>query len=256
MISHSDHDGFNVLCEKLEKNIYATAKGKIRLELIRRDIEEHFPPFSQENLSVLDVGGGAGHFSRMCAEQGHHIVLIDNSEKMIEAAAARLHQEIKSGIVQLRKADFLGDEHNSRYDLIALHGSAEWMTDPALAISKAARLVRPGGVLSLLMYNISRHIFKRGVSGQLLVNERSVKRASLTPPGACSAAKARQLLNSFSNGKILLQSGIRVFHAFFRSVSQDVLTYDEWLEQEVRYYRSPPFNSLGEHTHLLWQSIG
>ena len=82
----------------------------------------------------------------------------------------------------------------------------------------------------------------------------SKKINTLTPPGAMSPDDIIKILTKYP-GKMCSKSGIRIFHKFFRQgVSEQVLTPEEWLQQEQLYFRQEPFASLGEHTHIIWQA--
>ena len=102
------------------------------------------------------------------------------------------------------------------------------------------------------MFNNDKHLLKLGINGHLAV-PRASRKKKLIPPGARSVDSTRNLLEN-QGGEIILQSGIRVFHGFFRQIEQKGITFNECLGQERDYYRIPPFSSLGEHTHFLWQA--
>ena len=250
------HTSFASRVAKLEKNVYETAKGMIRLSLLEEDLLDFCPSFSEGAMQILDVGGGSGRFARICARRGHVVLLCDSSSEMVRRAESDMAECAGTGLIQLRSMDFLSIDCTfpRQFDLVALHGSAEWMDDPEAALKKGCALVKPGGYLSLLMFNRDRLIFKRGINGQLLQEENPSRKNSLTPPGARSPADLRQLLDGLA-GRILLQSGIRIFHKFFREgVDEKVLTPEQWLQQERLYYRKEPFSALGEHTHFIWQA--
>lgn len=239
---------------RLEENVYARDKGRIRLTLIEEDLLEFFPAFQNGGLSVLDAGGGAGRFSRICARRGHRIVLCDISVEMLALAAG---ENAKAGLQQAIALFHLGlqDPELAGYgpfDLVALHGVAEWTSDPVQAIISACSLVRPGGVLSLLIFNRDKLLLKQGINGMLCAPAKisAKSRTNLTPPGGLSPRTVRDLLADQA-GSLLLQSGIRVFNGFFREIAPD-LKPDEWLNQERQYYRQEPFSGLGEHSHFLW----
>lgn len=86
MNKHPDSDRFSVLGDKLERNVYGSIKGEIRLCLLQRDIEDFFADFSSRCLSVLDIGGGGGQFAMICAQKGHRVLFIDRSTRMVDAA--------------------------------------------------------------------------------------------------------------------------------------------------------------------------
>ena len=50
---------FDDLSSRFKKNIYSTAKGKIRLNILWRDLTEIIPQIEHGGLSILDAGAGA-----------------------------------------------------------------------------------------------------------------------------------------------------------------------------------------------------
>jgi S-adenosylmethionine-dependent methyltransferase len=251
-----DANRFSSYEEKLERNVYGSLKGTIRMQLILHDLLDTFPQFSQNTLQVLDIGGGTGRFARICCGYSHQVTLIDTNPKMLEMAGLMCEKTKKcsKGQVHCLDQDFLSKEYSPdiKYDLVLMHGSAEWMGDPDEAIKKAASLVASGGILSLLMFNRDRHKLKQGINGRLLTPGFRSKKKKLTPPGARSPNDVENLLVKIG-GVIQMISGIRVFYGFFRQNDTSHLRPEEWLEQEKQYYRKEPFSKLGEHTHFIWQ---
>ena len=240
---------------RLEKNVYAHDKGRIRLTLIEEDLQEFFPLFQGGGLKVLDAGGGAGRFSRLCAHRGHSTILCDISAEMLALAKRENEQTGLQDKITLLLLGLHDPELAAHvpFDLVALHGVAEWMAEPAQAIAYACSLVRPGGVLSLLVFNRDKLLLKEGINGMLLSSATNTAkpRTNLTPPGGLSPRTVRDLLGE-QDGILLLQSGIRVFNGFFREITP-ALGPEEWLAQERLYYRQEPFSGLGEHSHFVWQ---
>jgi len=244
--------------ERLETNVYGSIKGRIRLALLEQDLKEYCPEFTACSLRILDIGGGSGRFARICAERGHVVLLLDSSEEMVIRAKESIARSGSDENITVIHHDFLAESciFAEKFDLVLLHGSAEWMSSPAAAIVKACGCVRSGGYLSLLVFNKDRLTLKRGINGMLLQEsgQSSKKMNTLTPPGAMSPGDIAHILTNFP-GKICNKSGIRVFHKFFRQgVAETVLTPEEWLRQEQLYFRQEPFASLGEHTHFIWQA--
>jgi len=257
-MGENDHSLFAGKVQKLEKNVYGSVKGHIRLALVEQDLIDFYEEYSSASLQVFDIGGGSGRFACICARRGHVVRLLDSSHEMIAEAKARAEKLGVSENVTVIQHDFLAESPHSteKFDLVLLHGSAEWMTSPETAIVRACRHVRPGGCLSLLVFNKDRLTLKHGINGLLLKDKscNGSKSKNLTPPGAMSPVEIRQILSQFP-GRICVQSGIRIFYKFFRKgVSEDVLTEDEWLQQERDYFRQEPFAGLGEHTHFIWQA--
>lgn len=250
------NDGnFDSRARRLEKQVYGSDKGQIRLTLIKEDLEDFFPAFRHGGLKVLDVGGGAGRFARYCAGIGHQVTLCDISSEMLRMAAAANKDAALDQDITLLQLDLHDPSLRQRgpFDLVALHGVAEWTTAPEKAIRQACTLVRPGGILSLLIFNRDKQLLKEGINGMLIAQPQtgSRRRTNLTPPAGLSPHRVRDLLHEHP-GLLLLQSGIRVFNGFFREISPD-LPAEAWLAQERLFYRQAPFSGLGEHSHFLWQ---
>lgn len=240
---------------RLEKNVYHSLKGRIRKAIIDEDIHSHCPQFDHGGLKILDIGGGSGRFALSCARRNHQITLIDESEEMVAQAHKRISAAGQSDFLDIAQGNFLGNEigFKDKYDLVAMHGSAEWMEDAKGAILKACSLVKPGGILSLLVFNADRLLLKRGINGDLLHDRRAP--GGLTPPNGMAPGEVESLLRK-TRGEIKQMSGVRVFYGFFRfAVDLKALTDEEWIEQERMFARREPFSRLGEHTHVVWRSF-
>lgn len=245
---------FDRLGSKYDAHIYSTTKGAIRMQLLLEDLQEYTNLRSDTNLSILDIGAGGGQFSELCLRMGHQVLLCDTSELMLDRARSNLEKyrtQVRFLQVDFLSADYLPGE---KFDVVLMHGSAEWMTSPEDGIRKACSLLKNGGYLSLMIFNRDRSTLKRGINGQLLDRLKTKPNRKLTPPEARTPLEIRHMLSKLS-GELLLQSGIRIFHGFFRQFHVDSLTDDEWIAQERAFYRTPPFSSLGEHTHFVWRKF-
>lgn len=249
-------DAFKRYEEKLARNVYGTLKGRIRQELLLADIRDGIPGFSGGGLEILDIGAGAAGFARICCAHGHRVWLLDSSPTMLEQARQTMAANDGAEVCYLH-ADFLGDVSfiDRTFDLVLMHGSAEWMEDPEEAIVKAAGYVKANGYLSLMVFNRDRLLLKQGINGKLRAGAIVRTGRIMTPPGALSPDQILAL-SSFREGEVVFLSGIRIFYGFFREIDTAVLDEESWLAQERAYYRRKPFSLLGEHTHLLWKKSG
>jgi 2-polyprenyl-3-methyl-5-hydroxy-6-metoxy-1,4-benzoquinol methylase len=93
---------------------------------------------------VLDVGCGAGAFSRTLAARGHRVTGVDLSPEMIRLATMRSDPKLD---VTFRCADFMHEQHlEAGYDaVVSISMLHHVLADEA--IPRMAGLVRPGGVL-------------------------------------------------------------------------------------------------------------
>jgi SAM-dependent methyltransferase len=90
---------------------------------------------------VLDVGCGTGKAARLLLERGLHVLGVEVDPQM--AAVARRHG------LDVEVASFEAWQPDGRrFDLITCGQAWHWV-DPAVAIPKAAALLRPGGTLAL-----------------------------------------------------------------------------------------------------------
>jgi len=246
---------FDSLALRLEEKIYGTDKGFIRFELLKEDILDFCPGLREGAWRILDAGGGTGRFARFCASFGNEVLICDISATML-AEAERSNKAV--GLdrrISLRQGSLteLSPQKEGLFDLVLLHGVAEWMDDPPAAVKHCASLVKPGGFASLLIYNTNKYLLKRGLNGRLLVRDKANhKHRKLTPTGKMTPEEIRDNLEDFK-GEVILQSGIRVFNHFLRSIIPLPISREEWLESERLYYRKEPFASLGEHSHIIWK---
>ena len=89
---------------------------------------------------VLDLGGGAGHFTEVALELGWDAYSYDLSEVASEAAAKRLGPERSLG--PAAAGDLAGS-----FDAVTLWCVVAHVSDPAALLADAAGYLRPGGRL-------------------------------------------------------------------------------------------------------------
>ncbi len=109
----------------------------------------HFPP----SATALEVGPGDGAFLPELARRFAKVRALDSSPAMLELARQRCSAE-GLGNVELQLADALHDEQ-APADCVVLNMVLHHFADPAAAMARLARLVRPGG--SLLLTELCSH---------------------------------------------------------------------------------------------------
>jgi len=91
--------------------------------------------------AVLDIGCGTGKAARLLADRGLHVLGVEVDTQM--AGVAR-----RNGL-EVEVASFeTWQPHDRHFDLITCAQAWHWV-DPAVAMPKAAALLRPGGTLAL-----------------------------------------------------------------------------------------------------------
>jgi ArsR family transcriptional regulator len=97
---------------------------------------------------VLDVGGGDGAVTELYSSRSHSVTLLDRSERMLEAARERLAGRPNVGFSS-------GDMHalpfsEASFDEVLMLNVLTYSEQLGLAISEAARVLRPGGRLAVV----------------------------------------------------------------------------------------------------------
>lgn len=120
-------------------------------------------------LDVVDVGGGTGGFAVPFARLGHRVVVVDPSP---DALAALQRRAADAGVSELVTA-LQGDAGSLAAavgegvaDLVLCHGVLEHVDDPRLAAEDALAVLRPGGLVSVLVAQRLGALFARALSGR------------------------------------------------------------------------------------------
>src|SRR5262249_18493268 len=104
---------------------------------------------------VLDVGAGDGAVAELLAPFAKSVTLVDRSEKLVEAARARLGRfsHVACGAGDTHELGFA----DASFDQALLSHVLSYSPDPARAIAEASRVLRPGGKLALATLEAHGH---------------------------------------------------------------------------------------------------
>lgn len=115
---------------------------------------------------VVDVGGGTGGFAVRLAGQGHHVTVVDPSPDALAALGRRAAERgvtvtgVQGDVANLGS---LVDEA----DLVLCHSVLGVVADPAAAVAAIGGVLRPGGVLSLLVGQRHAAVLHSAMAGNL-----------------------------------------------------------------------------------------
>ncbi len=130
--------------------------------------------------AVVDIGGGTGGFAVRVAELGHRVVVVDPSPDALAILSRRADESGVADLVTGRQGDFadlpdllpdlLGGTDGSQAaeqgaDVVLCHGVLEVVDDPTAALAALARVLRPGGTLSLLVNQRHAAVVARAMAG-------------------------------------------------------------------------------------------
>lgn len=120
-------------------------------------------------LDVVDMGGGTGGFAVPLAGLGHQVLVVDPSP---DALAALQRRAAEAGVADRVRAE-QGDAGTltavagrAAADLVLCHGVLEYVEDPGPAVRDALDVLRPGGLLSLLVTQRLGGVLARALSGR------------------------------------------------------------------------------------------
>ncbi len=135
-----------------------SVKGRLRNDLIRHHLECSIKQI-EGKIRVLDAGCGLGDVAALLFDKVGKLVFVDFSGNMIEETKKRLaandaafvrekvtfvHGRVEESVASLSKASF---------DLVLCHNILEYVEAPLATLDGLARILTPGGLLSLVVAN-------------------------------------------------------------------------------------------------------
>ena len=145
------------------------------------------------------------------------------------------------------------DTSSMSYDLVLCHAVLEWTQEPQVVIEQLLRLLRPGGVLSLMFFNLHSTVFRsliRGYLDKALQGDFKGSGQGLTPVNPLEPQWVLELLQR-RDVSVFIKSGIRVFHDYMHKDVRDRRNESDIMELEMRYSRLEPYRSMGRYYHIV-----
>lgn len=252
------HDkNFDDLSSRFRKNIYNTPKGKIRLNILWRDLTEQIPGIDKGGLSILDAGAGQGDFSLQLAKKNHHLTLSDLSTNMLQDAQDLFSEHELSKNVHFIHSSIqnLSEHIETQFDVVLFHAVLEWLAEPKDTLKQLLKFIKPGGYLSLMFYSRTGLIYQnltRGNFANVLNNSLAGEGKSLTPTNPQDPGEVYSWLDSFGLDTIC-KSGVRVFYDGMSRERRKQINEEELFELEQHFSRLEPYCSLARYIHVVCQ---
>jgi S-adenosylmethionine-dependent methyltransferase len=234
-------------------------------------------------LDIVDAGGGTGGFAVPLAGLGHTVTVIDPSPDSLAAAQRRAAEiAVPLRAIQGDVADLPGVVGEQGADLILCHSVLEYVDAPSAAMAAIARVLRPGGTVSVLAASAVAAVVHRALAGRFdearrLLSEISANSTGLAaqdenaeatdrpdglegPGGGRGAARPRRFTLAGVVGLIEAAGlrpgaahGVRVFADLVPGIFADADpgAADALLALERAASANPAFHDLATQFHVL-----
>lgn len=253
---HSDRN-FDDLFDRFRRNIKGSLKGRLREILIHEDLEGTVSGLQGGRLEVLDAGCGLGDLSVWLAKSGHRVHALDISEKMVEharglALSAGVEERMRAEQVSLQDLIARPEDQRQKYDLVCVHAVLEWLADPYAVLPQLCSLLRPGGFLSLTIYNLHRAVFNSLVKGSFrkIAEGDYGGQKGLTPPQPIIPERIRDELVRLGF-QIELHAGLRCFYDTLPPKEKAERKLEDFLLLERRYRKEAPYRDIARYVHFI-----
>ena len=226
-----------------------------RLHTRRNELDESRP------LQVLDLGGGTGGFAVRLAELGHLATVVDPSPDALaslarRAADAGVSDQVRG--VQGDSSDLLEVVEKASADAVLCHGVLEVVDDPADALQAVAAVLRPRGLLSLLVTQRHAAVLAKALAGHLadarhLLVDPDGRWGSADPvPRRFTEREVTDLLTT-AGFEITDAHGVRVFTDLVPSTLVDVEpgAAEALYALETEVADRPEFRAVATQLHVL-----
>lgn len=148
-------------------NRYDDARTAVVRDALRSVVSGLVAETGRAQLDIVDAGGGTGGFAVPLAEMGHRVTVVDPSPDSLAAAQRRAAEaDVPVRAIQGDVADLTGVVGEGGADLILCHSVLEYVDSPAAALASIARVLRPGGAVSVLAASAVAAVIHRALAGR------------------------------------------------------------------------------------------
>ncbi|MBR7829758.1 methyltransferase domain-containing protein [Actinospica sp. MGRD01-02] len=198
-------------------------------------------------LDVVDLGGGTGGFAVPLARLGHRVTVVDPSPDALASLERRADEEGVSERVRAVQGD-LGSVFDAvakeSADAVLCHGVLEVADDPVEGMGAAARVLRPGGLASVLAASRDGLVVARALNG----NVAGALTALHGPTPRRFTEDALVELVVAAGLDVVSQHGVLLFADLVPTAAADD---PDLIELELATASRPEFRALATRLHVL-----
>jgi S-adenosylmethionine-dependent methyltransferase len=231
-------------------------------------------------LDIVDVGAGTGGFAVSIASLGHRVTVVDPSPDALAAARWRAAEagvtltEVQGEAVDLPalvgEPGTAGADAETGADLVICHNVLEYVDAPDAALAAVARVLRPGGTVSVLAANTVAAVLQRALAGRyaealgMLPGPGSPGTAApgSVPPVVAGAGNAPSVTRRFTLPELIAliegaglragdAHGIRIFSGLLPGAGADPAAAEALRELEDAAATCPPLRDIAARLHVL-----
>ena len=209
-------------------------------------------------LEVVDVGAGTGGFAVGLAKLGHHVTVVDPSPDALAAARWRAAElGVTLTAVQGEASEIAGLVGDGAADLVVCHNVLEYVDSPAAAMAAIARVLRPGGTVSVLAANVVAAVLQRALAGRYDEARRLLDPHS---PSALAPAVTEHRRVTLPELTALIEGvglrvgetqGIRVFAGLLPGAGADPNAADALRDLEAAAAGYPALRDIAARLHVV-----
>lgn len=127
--------------------------AKLKYKIGQANLAKHL---GQNQMNILDVGGGNGLDSIPFAKQGHHTDIVDYSQEMLadvqsQAVQENIQENISTHLTDVKNIHNLFPENH--FDLILCHNVLQYIDDVPALLKNFSKLLKPDGIVSIISIN-------------------------------------------------------------------------------------------------------
>ncbi|WP_190128945.1 class I SAM-dependent methyltransferase [Streptomyces mashuensis] len=237
-------------------------RNTVRQELVARQVDERiaarFPV--GRRLRVLDVGPGQGTQALRLARAGHEVTGLESDPAMVAALREAVATEPEGIRERVRIVEGDGRDTGAHFlpgsfDVVLCHGVLMYVPEPDPLLAGLARVLAPGGVLSLLVRNADALAMRPGLSGDWDTALAAFDSPAYTNRlGLRVRADRRETLTATLAGigaPVAAWYGVRVFTDLADSdTTPPAAELDRILRAEERAGRTDPYRAVAALLHV------